>query len=389
MSWRYRTYQSKYYFSEKEIDFTAEYLDYGQFLLQEFFTADLDTRKKISNYYHNVYGARSFAYLKRKYSEWANGDYHLTVLMRDRILTIMPRFLSAQAKHKLGVHEFMASIKTTVKSFKVTQERSYRDKILLKTPQEIIPVFEKELRNIESLIIDRVRFNILTNDEKQEALEISKYILQIKLQDVFNRVERDLKIFSSNIIDYKTGNISANYTIPLFNITMNICNSVLSSVTIPKFNIADIEVNSRFKAYSDKYLAYEVFSIHKESRKAVKDSFLNENDLKLFFHHYEELSKGESEVKFSSTFQGEGGRLDLNVQLTPLKLVKHSIRISSFKLCIYFIVIVSLIILAVKNDFPATLLFGGGFLVALHSYEAIKKEIDKIKLLTKEKRRYG
>jgi hypothetical protein len=105
MSWRYRSYQSKFYFFEKEIDFTTEYLNYEQFLLQEFFTADFKTREKISNYYIEVYGSRSFAYLKRKYSEWANGDYHLTDLMRERILSLMPKFLNENAKNKLGIHE--------------------------------------------------------------------------------------------------------------------------------------------------------------------------------------------------------------------------------------------------------------------------------------------
>jgi len=115
MSWRYRSYNSyykpKFFFEEKDIDFTTERLDYHQFLLQEFFSADLETRKNICNHYIREYGNRSFAYLKRKYSEWANGDYHLTEMMRDRILYLMPQFLNKQAKQKLGLHDFLATIK--------------------------------------------------------------------------------------------------------------------------------------------------------------------------------------------------------------------------------------------------------------------------------------
>ena len=117
MSWRYKKYYSyrrssyrpNFYYSEKELDFTNENLDYNQFLLQEFFNADLETRKKISNYYIDKFGERSFAYLKRKYSKWANGNYHLTDLMSGRILSLMPQFLNSEAKHKLGIHQFIST----------------------------------------------------------------------------------------------------------------------------------------------------------------------------------------------------------------------------------------------------------------------------------------
>ena len=82
MSWRYKkyfsyrrsSYRPNFYYTEKEIDFTNETLDYNQFLLQEFFNANIETKREISNYYIDKFGDRSFAYLKRKYSEWANGN---------------------------------------------------------------------------------------------------------------------------------------------------------------------------------------------------------------------------------------------------------------------------------------------------------------------------
>ncbi len=343
MSWGYRSYQSKFYFSEKEIDFTTECLDYEQFLLQEFFTADLETRKKLSNYYYDVYGSRSFAYLKRKYSEWANGDYHLTDLMKERILSLMPKFLNDNAKHKLGIHEFMASIKNTVKSFQSSQKTTFRNTTNLKRPQEVVSNFEKEYEKIQGLTILNFRFNILTEEEKEEALEISKYILEIKLQKAFDQIENDFNIFLPYMFKFKRGIFSANYSIKLFNLKVDITNTSIEDIEIPKFKIKEIEANSRFKEYSDKYLAYELVSIHKDANKAVSNSFLNSNDIALFFAHYEELSNGESEVSMNSTFQGEGGILSLKAQMKPLKLLKTSIIISSIKLAIYFIVIITLV----------------------------------------------
>lgn len=388
MSWRYRSYQSKFYFSEKEIDFTTEYLDYGHFLLQEFFTADLETRKKLSNYYYDVYGSRSFAYLKRKYSEWANGDYHLTDLMKERILSLMPKFLNDNAKHKLGIHEFMASIKNTVKSFQSSQKTTFRNTTNLKRPQEVVSIFEKEYEKIQALTIRNFRFNVLTEEEKEEALEISKYILEIKLQKAFDQIERDFNIFLPYMFKFKRGIFSANYLITLFNLKVDITNTGIDDIEIPKFKIKEIEANSRFKEYSDKYLAYELVSIHKEANKAVSNSFLNANDIALFFEHYEELSNGESEVNMNSTFQGEGGILSLKAQMKPLKLLKTSIIISSIKLAIYFIVIITLVSLAINHKLFTLLIFGGFFL-GIFALNLISEEIKQLKTLTKEFKTYG
>lgn len=388
MSWRYRSYQSKFYFSEKEIDFTTEYLDYGQFLLQEFFTADLETRKKLSNYYYDVYGSRSFAYLKRKYSEWANGDYHLTDLMKERILSLMPKFLNDKAKHKLGIHEFMASIKNTVKSFQSSQKTTFRNTTNLKRPQEVVSIFEKEYEKIQALTIRNFRFNVLTEEEKEEALEISKYILEIKLQKAFDQIERDFNIFLPYMFKFKRGIFSANYSITLFNLKVDITNTGIDDIEIPKFKIKEIEANSRFKEYSDKYLAYELVSIHKEANKAVSNSFLNANDIALFFAHYEELSNGESEVNMNSTFQGEGGILSLKAQMKPLKLLKTSIIISSIKLAIYFIAIITLVSLAINHKLFTLLIFGG-FFVGIFALSLVSEEIKQLKSLTKEFKTYG
>ena len=388
MSWRYRSYQSKFYFSEKEIDFTTEYLDYGQFLLQEFFTADLETRKKLSNYYYDVYGSRSFAYLKRKYSEWANGDYHLTDLMKERILSLMPKFLNDIAKHKLGIHEFMASIKNTVKSFQSSQKTTFRNTTNLKRPQEVVSIFEKEYEKIQALTIRNFRFNVLTEEEKEEALEISKYILEIKLQKAFDQIERDFNIFLPYMFKFKRGIFSANYSITLFNLKVDITNTGIDDIEIPKFKIKEIEANSRFKEYSDKYLAYELVSIHKEANKAVSNSFLNANDIALFFAHYEDLSNGESEVNMNSTFQGEGGILSLKAQMKPLKLLKTSIIISSIKLAIYFIVIITLVSLAINHRLFTLLIFGG-FFVGIFALSLVSEEIKQLKSLTKEFKTYG
>jgi hypothetical protein len=392
MSWRYRkhrsykrSYQPKFFFSEKEIDFTTEYLDYNQFILQEFFTADLETKKQLSNFYAKEYGTRSLAYLNRKYSDWTNGDYHLTDLMKDRILYVMPKFINDKAKHKLGIHEFMASIKNTVKSFQTIQKSTFRNTSNLKQPQEIVSIFEKEYLKIQTLTIRNFRFNVLTEEEKEEALEISKYILEIKLQNAFDQIERDINTFLPYMSKFKRGVFSAYYSITTFSLKVDISKIGIDDIQIPKFNITETEVNSRFKEYSDKFLAYELVSIHTESSKSVCNSFLNSIDIQLFFSHYEELSNGESEVRMNSTFQGEGGILSLSAKMKPLKLLNISIFISYVKLILYFIVITILVTFLIYNNLFTLLIFGG-FFGGISALILIKEEINQINNNIEEKK---
>lgn len=392
MSGRYRSYNSyykqKFFFEEKDIDFTTEHLDYHQFLLQEFFTADLATRKNISTHYIHEYGNRSYSYLKRKYSEWANGDYHLTDMMRERILHLMPQFLNKQAKQKLGLHDFLATIKKTVKTNLEARKNSYKSSTNLKHPQQVIEIFEKELHKIKNLPPCTFRFNVLTEEEKQEALEVSKYILETKLQISFNQIEQDFNIFLPYMFRFKRGLFTASYFINSFNLNVDMANSGLSDLTMPKFAIDEIQVNSQFKIYADKYLAYELVNLHSEKKKAIANAFLNSHDIKLFFDHYEELSAGENEINMKSSFQGEGGTLSIQVKMKPLKLLKTSIAISVTKLTIYSIIIIGLVGLAINYNLIPLLIFGGIFLGAMF-YGLFSDEIKLLKNLTTEIKRYG
>jgi hypothetical protein len=388
MNWKDGSYKSKFYFSEKEIDFTEDYLDYKQFLLQEFFTADMETKIKLTTCYQNEYGIRSLGYLNRKYSEWANGNYHLTDLMKERILSLMPKFLNDKAKHKLGTHEFIASIKNTVKLFQSSQKKFSGNKINLKRPQDISSIFEKEYDKIQELKIKNFKFNILTESEKEEALKISRYILEIKLRKTFDQVERDLNIFLPFMSKFKRGIYSAIYSIRSSGIKLDITNAKFENLKISKFKVDELEVNNRFKQYSDKYLAYELLSMQKNDTRVVCDSFLNSDDLAIFFEHYAKLSGIGSIVDMNSTFYGEGGTLSISVQIKPLRLLMASIIISLTKLIFYILIIIILVSLAISHQLIFLLVLGGFFL-GFVAFFIIAEELNKLKILIKELTTYG
>lgn len=379
-----------YNFKDLDFDFSdSKYLSHWDFMLSEFFNATKEVKKKFLDAYFNEYGAGPYNYMLRTYwYSWEYGNRTVSDTQSWRIYKIMETLLDDNGKHRLGMNEFMMSIKSTVKSFLENQKKLYSKVQNLKKTQDIIQAFNNELTKIQSLKLADVKPRILTEEEKEEALEISKYILEIKLQKAFDQIERDFNVFLPYMHKFKRGIFSADYSITLFNLKVDITNTGIDDVEIPKFKIKEIDANSRFKEYSDKYLAYELVSIHKEANNAVSNSFLNANDIELFFTHYKELSNGESQVNMNSTFQGEGGILSLKAQLKPLKLLKTSIAISSLKLAIYFIVIITLVSLSINHKLFTLLIFGG-FFVGIFAFNLVSEEIKQLKSLTKEFKTYG
>lgn len=382
-------FKNKFYFSEADIDFTSDHIDYDQFLLQEFFNADKEATTKIVSYYINQYGNRSFSYLKRKYVEWKNGNYHLTDLMKERIIDLMPLFLNEKAKHNLGSHCFMSSIKQIVKNHISRQKNLYKNVTNLKDPQEVIEVFNSESEKIKGISYGFFKYNILTQDEKNEVVKIAQYILESKLRISYDQLERDFSVFLPLMCRFKRGRYTASYYVSAYNLKVDIANSSLLNLSLPKFEINELLTNSRFKVFADRYLAFELAALYTDKNKASINRLLSEKDLNLFFDQYEQLSSGNSEVSFKSSFNGEGGNLLIDVHVRPIKMLTHFLLMSITRLIVYIALVVGLIVLAVSFTKFWPLIIYGGFFVFIYFYTVIKEEVIKIKGLSIELKGYG
>ena len=379
------------YYSEIEIDFSTEYINYNQFLLQEFFNSDTQTWINICRYYKSVYGNRSLLYLVGKFDEWKNGDYHLTDYMESRILKTMPKFLTNEAKEKLSLNDFLSLIKRTIYSFEIKQKSRKYSLSDLTDIKSVLHMFKEEVREIDEIIIQEPRFRLLTNSEKNEAKEIVKYILKIKLQTIYSQLENDLNIILPFIGRVTRGKVQINYRLRGLNTKFNLKNSKIISVQFPKFEINEIQSKSRFDTFANKYLAYEMLEIHKKSLRTKSDGLINEVDLNFFFKQYEEFIFGENEVKLDSNFRGEAGDLTINAKIVPVKLLRISIYKSIYIILITIFVLTGVIGWLVNSNeliLLATLWFFTLPVVIL-VYSLLKKEINNIILHINEIKDYG
>jgi hypothetical protein len=402
-------YSFTFHFSENDIDFSPRsdrFFNYHKFLINEFFNATDDEMVKIMTTYQRMYGQSAFNYvLKNYYWGWRHGNRTLSNVQENRIISIMPEHLNESAKqrlnkireearYKLGIEEILSAIKRTVQSFFSVQSTIHsKEKIL--SADDIISIFEKEVERAKHFLIPQQtsRFGtdniiILTEDEKNEALKIAQYIVFVKLQKQFNKIEKDFNTFLPFMKSFRRGVFHAFYSITSFNLRIELTNAKFEQVTIPHLNIKEIEANSRFKQYSDKYLAYELVNIYHETGQAIANSFLNHHDIKVFFDQYEELSKSDNEINMKSTFNGEGGILNIDIKMKPIKMLKTSIARSVVKILIYTIIIAGLVSWVCVYKIWALLviggLYGGGFYISL-----VAGEIKEIKTFKTELKLYG
>jgi hypothetical protein len=332
----YYSYKAKpkFYYSYKEIDFSNEYFDYEQFLLQEFFTSDSETKKQFLKQYEKIYGCNALIYFNKKYSEWRESTFSLSNEMKNRILSIMPEFLSENAVHKLGMYEFVFAIKDIINNFQVKQKNLYATKNL--DIKDIASIFQNEYKRILNIESPSFRFNLLSDAEKKETVEIAKYILKYKLQKKFYQIERDFKTFTPYLSKLKNVAFWAHYTISAFGVKIPMTkNTFLNDMKIPRFEIKTITANAdnKYKEYVDKYLAYELVMLRKDVVKAACNSFLNDYDFNFLM---DSLITGKM-IKVESTFQGEGGLLNIRIRTLTFVYIRY-IRILFYIAAIFTII---------------------------------------------------
>ncbi|MBS9767064.1 MAG: hypothetical protein KGV44_05945 [Flavobacteriaceae bacterium] len=334
--------KEKFYYTEKEIDFTV-HLDYNQFYLQEFFNLDDNMLNRFFEEYLSSYGQVSLTYLKKKYNSWKKRHYHLTRHMQDKIIRLMPLFITNEAKHKLGVYEFTNLIRINIEYWSWSKVDTFIWNWNLKI-EDVIKRFEDDYDRICKFTLrykyDGV-FKILLNDEVKEVEAICKYILKTKLIVEFNKLKDDFEVFFSYVDKIKEYDIEdVEYNLSFYSGKLNLTNKdcCLNKFSTVNFNIPYTENNSKYKNIADKYLAYELVNVRNENNKKIVKSILNKNNLDLFLSHYNNLANTKSVSHLKGSFNGEGGVLFLNLKIIPPYILKWLIvkSITTIILLVFF-----------------------------------------------------
>jgi hypothetical protein len=384
-------YSFTFKFSEKDIDFkprSGHFFNLHKFLINEFFNSTDEEMQTIMKVYLIKFGESAYKYvMKTYYWGWRDGNRTLSNIQQERILSIMPELLNEKAKetlnrikeearYKIGIEEVVGGIKRTVESYFQNQRNIYnQDKV--QTDIDLQNIFQKEVDRAKQLSLIGPFF-VLDDTERAEVIKISKYIVNVKLQKQLDQIEKDFNTFIPFMQLVKRGILSASYSITALNITIDLTKKVFDKIKVCDILVEEIVANSRFKEFSDKYLLNELITINSNANKAVSNAFLNAHDIQLFFDHYNEISLSDSEVDMKSTFNGESGNLNIQIQMKSIKMLKTSIAKSLSKILIITIIVAGLVTVAMRNEWFSILFLGGGF-TAIVYFGLLNQEIKLIK----------
>jgi len=403
MSWVYRSY-----YKEREIDHGSIF-DYNQFILQEFFNCDNETWYRLASHYRSVHGNRSLSYLERKFSEWKNGNYHLTDLMEERILDVMPNFLSKDArnkliirdelirireeerKYKLGLDEFLRTIKRIVQSNQLKRS-SYQKVNSISTFEAFVETIRDELDKIKNIDIEDLSLYYNTDEERKEILNIAKYVLKIKLQSTYKHLMNDIELVSPYFKKNEFDRFKISYKASFGIHDIKFSNTELKEVKFPTFDLRNIISNNKYNEFAEKYLANELKDIFYKRNDNVVDGFLTTTDINIFLSKYLELKKNQDcEVKMNGEFNGEIGILTMSAQYIPPKFLDVEINKKRFAAGLK-ILIPTLILIWIGESDSWNLLIGLWFItipVGFGIYSSIKEDFDTITELKNKKKYYA
>ncbi len=339
-------HKAKYFYSKEEIDFSLIDLDYEKFLIQEFFTLDNSTLQEAFVSYQNRHGKLSLKYLQRTFSDWKNGNYHLTPLMRERITSLVSDFLSPQAKKNLCLHQFVSTIKKVVRDYHPfsNQRKSYggHSDTTIKTWKELVEQFDQEMERINKIKKPFIEYHLLPEKHKEEAVAIGKSILGRKTKEKFDQIKRDLLIFHPYIHKF---NKQSHFLYKVNNtkFSLRISEERFFDAFGGDLKISIAGYTKEYKTIVDKFLAQELIIAEKDRKLERQVNDVSQNDLEILWQHYNSLLEGTNYADITSDFQGAGGKLEITIQVKPKKLLKYTIADKLMKILILALAIFSLV----------------------------------------------
>ncbi len=394
-------YSFDFKFSDDEYDYrnkVIKEINYGDFYINEFFNANDGEKAIIYNAYRNRYGDSAYNYFLRNYAyNWKYGDRRMSDTQWSRIATLTRDNLFERSRYKLGRIEFFITIKKIVNSRLSIQNNNHKDDIYdrfkrfnkydRKSNEKSINnindfnKFLKENFNVSKREEDVWKLlqntRILTEDEGKEAIEIAELICNIKIQTYLDQILRDLKTFAPIMSKNDINGLKSKYHISVYNVVVEISNLNINSLEIPKFNEVNLTYQTKYKDFVDKYLALELVEFNKEVNDKSINNLLNESEIENFFKNIDNLKKDKTLYHVKQTFIGEGGELNLEVEIKHRTIILTEMAKSIIYVILASIVLSGIVFWLIGKELKFEFIFLGIYL--LYPYLSIvSPNIEKI-----------
>lgn len=365
--------------------FTHKRFSTYSYIENEFFNADKETFKKIIDLYYELYGFGPYKYLLNTYQAWKSHSVSTSRRTMNRIFECVPRFLSDKKRFHILKNEVIYFIEDF-------HQKQQNKNIKL---NELNDLFESYATHINSFSQANMPYmvgkRIFTTEEIEQFLCVCKYSLLEKLNLSYSQVQNDLNLFKDKISTFKTGIFIAYYQIDFLNSIVDISNINETNLVFKQLNETNINLSGRYKEFSENYILEELMQMSFLEKEGVVNHYVKSSDLDFFLNQYHHISRRENEATLKSDFKGEGGELNVVLEVKSLSKIKYLLFLSGVKTIIYLGIPFLTFYFTLEFELyklGALLIFGSLFF-GVFLLEGLKSEIRKIKSLKLDLRVYG
>lgn len=355
------------------------------YIKNEFLNADSVTLRKITDLYCDLYGYGPHKYLIDTYQAWKSGCVSTSGQTMRRILECVPRFLSDEKRFFILKNEVIYFIEN------LHQKQQNRKTTLF----ELNTLFDNYVNQIDNFDQSNLRFmvgkKIFTQEEIEQFLLVCKYVLFEKLNLAYTQVQNDLVLFKDKISRFNTGVFKASYKIDFLNskIDLSEINEIeIDFITLKKHEFC---LKGTYKQFAEQYILEEFMQMNFSEKEGIVNHYVKSMDLDLFLDQYHQINRKDNEATLKSDFKGEGGQLNVVLEVKSLNKIKSLIFLSRTKLITCFVILIITIFVVVKFElYKIVILFIiGGIIFSGILLDILKSEIETIKNLKIDLKRYG
>jgi hypothetical protein len=303
---RFRKFR-KYKYGNRWYDHTFEsYKDSCMnFVKSEFYNLDKGTLDELALSYKNEHGLKAYNYLNETYYKWKRGTVRISDQTINRLLKYVPKLLSKKKQYEL--------LKLEIISFMENFLEKHRNNV--KQLCEIDEIYEDYLKAVKQFNGQNLRWFVngaFASDELDEFISISKYVMQKKIHLSLKQVQYDLELIRNLPNSFEGLYYEMFYTIDLLGIKIEVKGD---EVFIPNFDFKIEARNiSENKEHLKEIVLDEILKITFIENKSQLDGSIQEQDLNIIIKNINNLKFGKKEFHISSSLQGRGGLLNMNIE---------------------------------------------------------------------------
>lgn len=361
------------------------------YIKNEFFNADDETFREISNLYRQLYGYGAYKYMMDTFYNWKLGYVGLSGQTMYRILECVPKFLSIDKRFYILKCEILYFIEN------LHYQQQNKTSSLTQL-NDLFQNYEKEVDNFNQVNLSwLVGKGIFSEIEIQQFLSICKYALQQKLNLSYRQVQNDLLLIKSKLANFINGTYKATYQIDFLTTSIDLSGLEESELEFIQLSKHELKLEGIFKQFAEEYILEELINMSFSEQTGEINHFIKAKDLDFFVSKYNEILEEDDEASLKSEFQGEGGRLLLLLELKSVKRTRTSLFFSGIKLILYLAALVAVVILIVGfklykasalNVIVVFIMLGGWVLIGIY-IKGVVTEVKTLIMLITDLQRYG